>query len=119
MKKGLIVDDAAVMRMRLRDILSSKYSIVAEAENGKVALNMYRQYKPDFVTMDISMAEMNGMEALKGLLEEFPDAKIIMVSAVGQKAQVFEALNMGAKDFIIKPFEPERVLLSIERLFGN
>ena len=71
MKKGLIVDDAAVMRMRLRDILSSKYSIVAEAENGKQAVELYRLYKPDFVTMDISMAEMNGMEALKALLTEF------------------------------------------------
>jgi two-component system, chemotaxis family, chemotaxis protein CheY len=117
MKKGLIVDDAAVMRMRLRDILSSKYAIAAEAENGLQAINMYRNHKPDFVTMDISMAEMNGMEALTGLLSEFPDAKIVMVSAVGQKAQVFEALSKGAKDFIIKPFEPERVLLAIERLF--
>jgi two-component system chemotaxis response regulator CheY len=118
MKKGMIVDDAAVMRMRLRDILSSKYSIVSEAENGKQAIDRYKQYKPDFVTMDISMAEMNGMEALKGLLGEFPDAKIVMVSAVGQKAQVFEALNLGAKDFIIKPFEAERVIIAIDRLFG-
>jgi two-component system, chemotaxis family, chemotaxis protein CheY len=117
MKKGLIVDDAAVMRMRLRDILSSRYSIVAEAENGLQALSMYKNHMPDFVTMDISMAEMNGMEALKKLLAEFPDAKIVMVSAVGQKAQVFEAISCGAKDFIIKPFEPERVLIAIERLF--
>lgn len=117
MKKGLIVDDAAVMRMRLRDILSSKYSIVAEAENGRQAIEQYRIYKPDFVTMDISMAEMNGMEALKTLLKEFPDALIVMVSAVGQKTQVFEAISCGAKDFIVKPFEPDRVLLSIDRLF--
>ena len=117
MKKGLIVDDAAVMRMRLRDILSSKYSIVAEAENGKQAVELYRLYKPDFVTMDISMAEMNGMEALKALLTEFPEAMIVMVSAVGQKAQVFEAISCGAKDFIIKPFEAARVLLAIDRLF--
>lgn len=117
MKKGMIVDDAAVMRLRLRDILSAKYGIVAEAENGKQAIDMYRAYKPDFVTMDITMAEMNGMEALSGLLKEFPDAKIVMVSAVGQKQQVFEALGKGAKDFIVKPFEPERVLLAIDRLF--
>jgi two-component system, chemotaxis family, chemotaxis protein CheY len=117
MKKGLIVDDAAVMRMRLRDILSSKYSIVSEAENGRQAIDMYRTYKPDFVTMDISMAEMNGMEALKTLLKEFPDALIVMVSAVGQKTQVFEAISCGAKDFIIKPFDPERVLVAIDRLF--
>lgn len=117
MKKGLIVDDAAVMRMRLRDILAPKYSIVSEAENGVKALEQYRRYLPDFVTMDISMAEMNGMEALKSILDEFPDAKIVMVSAVGQKKQVFEALKSGAKDFIIKPFEADRVLVAIERLF--
>lgn len=118
MKKGIIVDDAAVMRMRLRDILSTQFSIVAEAENGKAAIESYKKYMPDFVTMDISMSEMDGMEALKSLLAEFPDANIVMVSAVGQKALVFEALNCGAKDFIIKPFEAERVLLSINRLFG-
>lgn len=117
MKRGIIVDDAAVMRMRLRDILSSRYSIVAEAENGVAAIEAYRQHKPDFVTMDISMAEMNGMEALKNLLAEFKDARIVMVSAVGQKAQVFEAIGAGAKDFIIKPFEPDRVLIAIDRLF--
>jgi len=117
MKRGLIVDDAAVMRMRLRDILSTKYSIVGEAENGREAVDLYKVYKPDFVTMDISMAEMNGMEALKALLKEFSEAKIVMVSAVGQKAQVFEAIGIGAKDFIIKPFEAERVLLAIDRLF--
>ncbi|MDC7124944.1 MAG: response regulator [Spirochaetales bacterium] len=117
MKKGMIVDDAAVMRMRLRDILSTRFSIVAEAENGKQAIEEYQKYNPDFVTMDISMAEMNGMEALKGLIHDFPDANIVMVSAVGQKALVFEALNNGAKDFIIKPFEAERVLMAIDRLF--
>lgn len=118
MKKGLIVDDAAVMRMRLRDIIATKYDVVAEAENGVQALEQYRKYKPDFVTMDISMAEMNGMEALESLLSEFPDASIVMVSAVGQKKQVFEALGKGAKDFIIKPFEAQRVLVAIDRLFS-
>lgn len=117
MKRGLIVDDATVMRVRLRDILSVKYVIVAEAENGIKAIEMYRKHLPDFVTMDITMAELNGMKTLSLLLEEFPDAKIVMVSAVGQKQQVFEALSMGARDFIIKPFEPERVLISIDRLF--
>ncbi len=118
MKKGLIVDDAVVMRMRLRDIISTKYSVVAEAENGVQALSQYKIFQPDFVTMDISMAEMNGIEALESLLKEFPDAKIIMVSAVGQKKQVFDALEKGAKDFIVKPFEPDRVLKSIDRLFS-
>ncbi|MBN2651725.1 MAG: response regulator [Spirochaetales bacterium] len=117
MKKGMIVDDALVMRMRLKEILSTRYNIVAEAENGAQAVTNYKKFQPDFVTMDITMAEMNGMEALENLLNEFPDAKIIMVSAVGQKQQVFEALSKGAKDFIVKPFEPDRVLLAVGRLF--
>lgn len=117
MKRGLIVDDATVMRMRLRDILQSRYEVIGEAENGTKALELYTQLKPDFVTMDITMAEMNGMEALKSIMHRFPDAKIVMVSAMGQKAMVFEALNQGAKDFIIKPFDPDRVLMAIGRLF--
>ena len=117
MKRGLIVDDATVMRMRLRDILQARYDVVGEAENGTVALDLYTQLKPDFVTMDITMAETNGMEALKNIVSRFPDAKIVMVSAMGQKSMVFEALSQGAKDFIIKPFDPERVLMAIGRLF--
>jgi len=117
MKRGLIVDDATVMRMRLRDILSTKYEVVGEAENGQRAVELYAELKPDFVTMDITMAEMSGMQALKSLIQSFPDAKIVMVSAMGQKSMVFEALSQGAKDFIIKPFDPDRVLLAIGRLF--
>jgi len=117
MKRGIIVDDATVMRMRLRDILSTRYEIVGEAENGQKALELYEQVRPDFVTMDITMAEMNGMEALKNLTTRYPEAKVVMVSAMGQKALVFEALNQGARDFIIKPFDPERVVKAINRLF--
>jgi len=117
MKRGLIVDDATVMRMRLRDILQARYEVVGEAENGAVALELYTKHKPDFVTMDITMAETNGMEALKNIMAQFPDAKVVMVSAMGQKSMVFEALAQGAKDFIIKPFDPERVLIAIGRLF--
>jgi two-component system, chemotaxis family, chemotaxis protein CheY len=117
MKRGLIVDDATVMRMRLRDILQNRYEVVGEAENGQKALELYTQLRPDFVTMDITMAEMNGMVALKTLMERFPDAKVVMVSAMGQKAMVFEALSQGARDFIIKPFDPDRVLMAIDRLF--
>jgi two-component system chemotaxis response regulator CheY len=117
MKRGLIVDDATVMRMRLRDILQAHYEVVGEAENGSVALELYTQLKPDFVTMDITMAETNGMQALKNIITKFPDAKIVMVSAMGQKSMVFEALSQGAKDFIIKPFDPDRVLMAIGRLF--
>ena len=117
MKRGLIVDDATVMRMRLRDILQTRFEVVGEAENGQRALELYAQLKPDFVTMDITMAEMNGMDALKNLVARHPDAKVVMVSAMGQKAMVFEALNQGARDFIIKPFDPDRVVMAINRLF--
>ena len=117
MKRGLIVDDATVMRMRLRDILQTRYEVVGEAENGAKALELYAQLQPDFVTMDITMAEMNGMDALKSLVSKFPGAKVVMVSAMGQKAMVYEALSQGARDFIIKPFDPDRVLVAIARLF--
>ena len=117
MKRGIIVDDATVMRMRLRDILQTRYEVVGEAENGARAVELYTQLRPDFVTMDITMAEMNGMEALKSLVSKFPDAKVVMVSAMGQKTMVFEALSQGARDFIIKPFDPDRVLMAIDRLF--
>lgn len=117
MRTGIIVDDAAVMRMRLRDILEPTFSILAEAENGEQAIEAYNLHKPDFVTLDITMPEMGGLDALEHILGSHPDAKIVIVSAVGQKQIVFQALSKGAKDFIVKPFDPERVLLSIERLF--
>jgi len=117
MYKGIIVDDAAIMRQRLRSILENDFNIVGEASNGKDGIELYSSLNPDFLTLDISMPEMNGLDALKNLISAHPDAKIIIVSAVGQKQIVFEALSMGAKDFIIKPFEPERVLKSVKRLF--
>ncbi len=119
MYRGIVVDDAAVIRMRLKGILSTKYEIIGEAENGEEAVEVCKNLNPDFVTMDITMAKMNGMESLVKILECCPKIKIIMVSAVGQKKQVFDALNKGAKDFIIKPFEPERVLMSVDRLFED
>ncbi len=113
----MIVDDAAVMRIRLRDILDTKYQIVAEATNGEEALDLYAQHEPDFVTLDITMPQLNGIEALEQLIARHPDAKVVIVSAVGQKRLVFEAIAKGARDFIIKPFEPQRVLFAIDRLF--
>lgn len=117
MYRGMIVDDATIMRYRLREILESSFKIVAEASNGVEAMELYTRFEPDFITLDITMPEMNGLDALKNILSAFPKAKIVIVSAVGQKQIVFEALSMGAKDFVIKPFEPERVLKSVNRLF--
>ncbi len=117
MKTGMVVDDAAVMRIRLRDILETRYKVVAEAANGREALDLYESYRPDFVTLDITMPQLNGMETLVLLIQAFPDAKVVIVSAVGQRQMVFQAIARGAKDFIIKPFEAQRVLMAIDRLF--
>lgn len=117
MYKGMIVDDAAIMRMRLRDILDPHFEIVCEAEDGEEALKNYVESRPDFITLDITMPRLNGIETLKKLVSDYPEAKVVIVSAVGQKKLVFEALSSGAKDFIVKPFDPERVKQSIFRLF--
>ena len=107
----LIVDDAAFMRMMLRDILSKNgFEVVGEAENGKVAVQMYGELKPDVVTMDITMPEMDGIAAVQAIKTADPSAKVVMVSAMGQQAMVIEAIRSGAADFIVKPFQPDRVL---------
>ncbi|MEW6725559.1 response regulator [Desulforudis sp. 1088] len=114
-KRVLIVDDAAFMRMMLRNILTKAgYEIVGEAENGRTALDLYKELKPDVVTMDITMPEMNGIEAVKALKQVDPQARIVMISAMGQQAMVMEAVQAGAKDFIVKPFQQDRVLQAIE-----
>ena len=119
MKTGLVVDDATIMRMRLREILESSYSVVGEAGDGDEALRLYEELKRDFVTLDISMPGTNGMDALRQLHARHPEAKVIIVSAVGQKRLVIDALQMGAADFVIKPFEPGRVMKAVDRLFEN
>jgi two-component system chemotaxis response regulator CheY len=107
----LIVDDAAFMRMMLRDILAKNgFEVAGEAENGKVAVQMYNELKPDVVTMDITMPEMDGIAAVKEIKANDPAAKVVMVSAMGQQAMVIEAIRSGAADFIVKPFQPDRVL---------
>ena len=109
--KVLIVDDAAFMRMMLKDILTKNgYEVAGEAENGKVAVSMYQELKPDVTTMDITMPEMDGISAVKEIKKANPGAKIVMVSAMGQQAMVIEAIQAGAADFIVKPFQPDRVL---------
>jgi len=119
MAEVLIVDDAAFMRMMLKDILeNNKLEIAGEAENGAEALELYEENQPDLVTMDITMPEMDGIQALKKILEMDPEANIIMCSAMGQQAMVIDAIQAGAKDFIVKPFEPERVMEAVEKVLG-
>lgn len=118
-KKVLIVDDAVFMRMKLRDILEKNgYEVVAEAQNGLEAVEKYKQDSPDLVTMDITMPEMDGVAALKEIKAFDTDAKVIMCSAMGQQSMVMEAIQTGALDFIVKPFDTDRVLQSIERVMG-
>lgn len=116
-KKVLIVDDTAFMRMMLKTIITGKgYSVVGEAEDGLDAIEKYKELKPDIVTMDITMPRMDGIEGMKGILEIDPNAKIIVCSAMGQKTLVIEALRLGAKDFIVKPFDADRVVEAINRI---
>lgn len=118
-KRILIVDDASFMRKMMGDILTKNgFVVVGEAGDGMEAVEKYEELKPDLVTMDITMPEMTGIEALKEILEEDPDAKIVMCSAMGQQAMVQEALDAGALEFIVKPFKPDRVLEAISKTLG-
>ena len=118
-KNVLIVDDAAFMRMMIKDILTKNgYKVVGEAENGKVAVEKYKETTPDLVTMDITMPEMDGIEALKAIKALNPGSTVIMCSAMGQQAMVIEAIQAGAKDFIVKPFQADRVLEAVKKAIG-
>lgn len=117
--KVLVVDDAAFMRMMIKDILSKNgYDVVGEAENGLKALEKYQELKPDLTTMDITMPEMDGITAVKEIKKIDAAAKIIMCSAMGQQAMVIEAIQSGARDFIVKPFQPDRVLEAVRKAVG-
>lgn len=119
MARILIVDDAKFMRMTLSNILNkANHEIVGEGENGKEAIKLYKELSPDLVTMDITMPEMSGLEAMKEIKKEFPNAKVIMCSAMGQQKMVVEAIEAGAKDFIVKPFDEGRVLDAINRVLS-
>lgn len=118
-KNILIVDDAAFMRMMIKDILSKNgYNVVGEAENGLVAVDKYNELKPDLVLMDITMPELDGIGALKKIKGNDPAACVIMCSAMGQQAMVIEAIQSGAKDFIVKPFQPDRVIEAVQKVVG-
>ena len=118
-KNILISDDAAFMRMMIKDILTKNgYNVVGEAENGAKAVEKYNELKPDLVLMDITMPEMDGIAALKAIKSTDPNATVIMCSAMGQQAMVIEAIQSGAKDFIVKPFQADRVIEAVKKVIG-
>jgi two-component system chemotaxis response regulator CheY len=115
----LVCDDAIFMRTMISDILSGAgYEVVGEAETGVQAIERYGQLKPDLVTMDIVMPDMGGIDAVREIVKGDPNAKILMCSAMGQQALVVEAIQAGAKDFVVKPFQPSRVLEAVQRVLG-
>ena len=117
MAKVLIVDDAAFMRISIKNMLTKNgYEVVGEAENGLIGVELYKELKPDIVTMDITMPEMSGLDALKEITKSDPQAKVVMVSAMGQEAMVREAIVSGAKGFIVKPFKEEGIIAAIKKL---
>ncbi|AAK80175.1 two-component system chemotaxis response regulator CheY [Clostridium acetobutylicum] len=119
MAKVLIVDDAAFMRMMIKDILEKNgFEIVGEASNGLKAVEIYKKEKPDVVTMDITMPDMDGIEAVKAIKAFDPAARVIMCSAMGQQTMVMDAIRAGARDFIVKPFQQDRVLEAIKKALG-
>ena len=118
-KNILVCDDAAFMRMMIKDILTKNgYTVAGEAENGLKAIEKYKEVNPDLVLMDITMPEMDGIQALKEIRKIDTGAKVIMCSAMGQQAMVIESIQAGAKDFIVKPFQAERVLEAVKKVVG-
>jgi two-component system chemotaxis response regulator CheY len=118
-KRILITDDALFMRVTLKNILTKNgYEIAGEATNGREAVQLYASTQPDLVTMDITMPEMDGISAVREIKKADPEAKIIMCTAMGQKNMVMEAVAAGARDFIVKPFQPDKVLESVQKLLG-
>lgn len=118
-KNILICDDAAFMRMMIKDILTKNgYNVAGEAENGLKAVEKYNELKPDLVLMDITMPNMDGLEALKAIKSYDSEAKVVMCSAMGQESMVIDAIKSGAKDFIVKPFKPDRIIKTVSSILG-
>ena len=118
-KNILIVDDAAFMRMMIKDILTKNgYTVAGEAENGAKAVEKYNELKPDLVLMDITMPEKDGIQALKEIKAADAAAQVLMCSAMGQQAMVIESIQSGAKDFIVKPFQADRVIEAVKKVVG-
>lgn len=119
MAKILIVDDAAFMRMMVKDTLTkNNYSDLHEASDGAEAVKLYSELKPDLVIMDITMPNMDGLEALKAIRANDPNANVVMCSAMGQETMVIDAIKSGAKDFIVKPFKPDRIIKTVTSILG-
>ncbi|MDE5697423.1 MAG: response regulator [Lachnospiraceae bacterium] len=119
MARVLLVDDAAFMRMTIKKMIEAEgYTVVGEAGNGAEAVQKYMEIQPDVVMLDITMPEMNGVDALRSIKEFDPKAKVIMCSAMGQQAMVAQAIQNGAKDFIVKPFEKDRIIAALKRVLG-
>ena len=117
MAKGiLIVDDASFMRMMIKDILTKNgFEVIGEAENGAKAVEKYKELNPELVIMDITMPEMDGIQAVKEIKKINGEARVVMCSAMGQQAMVIEAIQAGAKDFIVKPFQADRVVEAVKK----
>jgi two-component system, chemotaxis family, chemotaxis protein CheY len=119
MARVLIADDAAFMRMMIRNILTQNgHEVVGEAENGQEAVERYGELKPDVTTMDITMPEKDGIAALKEIIAADPAARVVMCSALGQESKVIESIRSGAKDFVVKPFQQDRVLAAVAKALG-
>jgi two-component system chemotaxis response regulator CheY len=119
LKTVLVCDDAVFMRTMLADVLTQAgFAVIGQAKTGAEAVEKYRELRPDLVTMDIVMPDMGGIEAVKEIVHEFPDARILMCSAMGQQSLVIEAIQAGARDFVVKPFQPSRVLEAVQRVLA-
>ena len=117
MKKVLIIDDAAFMRLSIKTMLTKNgFSVVGEAENGRVGIEKYMETNPDLVTLDITMPEMDGLETLEALKKLRPDARVLMISAMGQETMVRKAIALGAKSFLVKPFQEENLIAALNKL---
>lgn len=115
----LVVDDAAFMRMMVKDILTKNgYEVIGEAADGRQAVEKFQELQPDLVTLDITMPEVDGIEALKKIRGLDPNARVIMCSAMGQQAMVIDAIQAGARDFIVKPFQADRVIEAVKKALG-
>ena len=120
MAKIIVADDASFMRLMLKTLFQTAgYEVVAEAENGRDAIDKYEQYQPDLMTMDITMPVMDGIQAVREIISQFPHAKILMCSAMGQQQMVMDAIKAGAKGFIVKPFQTDKVLEQVVKVLGQ